>query len=167
MNVSLWSTDLPLLNWYRYPSDPEKKRVFSGLNLTIRHGQTTGICGQTGCGKSTLLRLLVRLYDVQEGAILLNGRNIRDYEPQWLRANVAFVTSVKDTYLFSTTVRENIEFGTGSGFDPDMPEPERIRLVRQLSATLAVCCIAVKQSKHCSISAMTPVMRPVVSTCDS
>lgn len=132
VNVPWQSTDLPLLNWDRYPADPEKKRVFNGLNLTIGHGQRTGICGQTGCGKSTLLRLFVRLYDVQEGAILLNGRNIRDYEPQWLRANIAFVTSVKDTYLFSTTVRENIEFGTGSGFDPDMPEPERIRLVRQV-----------------------------------
>jgi ABC-type bacteriocin/lantibiotic exporter with double-glycine peptidase domain len=114
----------------RYPADPEQKKVFSGLNITLRHGQTAGICGQTGCGKSTLLRLLTRLYDVQEGVILLNGRDLRDYEPQWLRANIAFVTSVKDTYLFSTSVRENIEFGIGCGLDPDMPEQERIRLVR-------------------------------------
>lgn len=131
--------------WNRYPSDPEQKAVFSGLNLTIRHGQTTGICGQTGCGKSTLLRLLVRLYDVQEGTILLNGRSLRDYEPQWLRANVAFVTSVKDTYLFSTTVRENIEFGTGSGFDQDMSEPERIRLVRHPSCRSLLYQIALEQ----------------------
>lgn len=81
------------------------------------------------------MRLLVRLYDVQEGTIQLNGRDLRDYEPQWLRANVAFVTSVKDTHLFSTTVRENIEFGSGCGLDPDMPEPERIRLVRQYNAS--------------------------------
>ena len=87
-----------------YPSDPEQKKVFSGLNMTISHGKTVGICGQTGCGKSTLLRLLTRLYDVQGGTILLNGRDVRDFEPQWLRENIAFVTSVKDTYLFSTTV---------------------------------------------------------------
>ena len=52
--------------------------------------------------------------------ILLNGRDLRDYQPQWLRENISFVTSVKDTYLFSATVRENIEFGIGSGLDPGM-----------------------------------------------
>jgi ABC-type multidrug transport system fused ATPase/permease subunit len=75
-----------------YPSDPDEKKIFSGLNLTIPHGQTVGICGQTGCGKSTLLRLLTRLYDVQGGSIVLNGRDIRDFEPAWLREQVAFVT---------------------------------------------------------------------------
>jgi ABC-type multidrug transport system fused ATPase/permease subunit len=87
----------------RYPSDPEQKKVFSNLNLTVPHGKTVGICGRTGCGKSTLLRLFARLYDVQGGQILLNGRDLRDYQPQWLRENIAFVTSVKDTYLFSVT----------------------------------------------------------------
>jgi ABC-type multidrug transport system fused ATPase/permease subunit len=115
------------------------------VSLTIPSGQTVGICGQTGCGKSTLLRLLARLYDVQGGSIVLNGRDIRDFEPAWLREQVAFVTSVKvrkvfgglqhiqysilnstdtkdivflsvkDTFLFSTTVRENIEFGVSAG----------------------------------------------------
>ena len=143
-----------------YPADPEQKKIFSGLNMVIPHGHTVGICGQTGCGKSTLLRLLTRLYDIQGGTILLNGRDLRDYEPQWLRENVSFVTSVKDTYLFSTTVsrnlqrepswpcpdrpapasarqvRENIEFGIGSGIDPDMEEEERIKLV-EAAATQA------------------------------
>ena len=62
------------------------------MSLTIPSGQTVGICGQTGCGKSTLLRLLARLYDVQGGSIVLNGRDIRDFEPAWLREQVAFVT---------------------------------------------------------------------------
>lgn len=55
------------------------------------------MCGQTGCGKSTLLRLLLRLYDPQEGKILIGGVDIKTLEPAWLREHVSFVTSVKDT----------------------------------------------------------------------
>ena len=80
----MWTIECKDLTFW-YPSDPDQKKVFAGLNLTIPHGQTVGICGQTGCGKSTLLRLLARLYDVQGGCLLLNGRDIKEYEPAWLR----------------------------------------------------------------------------------
>eukprot|EP01052_Picozoa_sp_SAG31_P023203 SAG31_NODE_1897_length_6964_cov_2.677349_4_plen_815_part_00 len=126
-NVTFW-----------YPSDSSMKPVFRGLNLVIHHGETVGICGQTGCGKSTLLRLLVRLYDVQRGQILLNGRDIRDFEPAWLREQFAFVTSVKDTFLFSTSIAENIEFGnhpSGTHRNREhVSEPERIRRVEEAAA---------------------------------
>ena len=66
--------------------------------MTSQHQrQVVGICGKTHCGKSTLLRLLERLYDVQAGEILINGKSIKQIDPSWLRRRIGFVMSVKDT----------------------------------------------------------------------
>lgn len=96
---------------FSYPADRTKKKILSRVNLTIPSGFTVGICGQTGCGKTTLLRLLERLYDPTEGEISIGGHNIAEVSPVWLRKRASFVTSVKDTFVFTGTVRDNIEFG--------------------------------------------------------
>lgn len=96
---------------FRYPSDRSKKWILKGLNLAIPSGCTVGICGQTGCGKTTILRLLERLYDPSEGSISIGGREITTLDPCWVRRRASFVTSVKDTFVFTGSVRDNIEFG--------------------------------------------------------
>ena len=80
-------------------------------------------------GKSTLLRLLLRLYDPQQGKILVGGRDIKTLPPAWLREHIGFVTSVKDTYVFTSTVRENVEFGLADMYL--LPEEDQLALVEE------------------------------------
>lgn len=96
---------------FSYPSDP-KLKILNGFSCSIKAGQLVGLCGQTHCGKSTVLRLLERLYDVTEGEIWIGGRPISEYNPTWLRGNIGFIMSVKDTNILQgKTIRENIELG--------------------------------------------------------
>jgi subfamily B ATP-binding cassette protein MsbA len=83
--------------------------VLSNVNLRIRAGEKVAIVGATGAGKSTLVSLIPRLYDVTGGAILINGRDIRDYKLQSLREQISLV--LQDSLLFSGTIAENIAFG--------------------------------------------------------
>ncbi len=84
-------------------------QVLTQINLTIPAGSSLAIVGPTGSGKSTLVSLIPRVYDAPEGAVLLDGRPIREYPLAWLRRNIGFVP--QETFLFSHTVRENIAFG--------------------------------------------------------
>ena len=84
------------------PEDP----VLRDVSFRIEPGQTIGVVGWTGAGKSTLIRLLVRLYDVQQGRILIDGVDIRDYDLRDLRRSVGVV--LQDHYLFADTVAGNI-----------------------------------------------------------
>src|SRR5271170_5145680 len=100
---------------FAYPSDTEKPvaqesvRVLHSISLKIPAGGSLAIVGPTGSGKSTLVSLIPRLYDAPEGNILLDGRPLRDYHLETLRANIGFVP--QETFLFSETLRENIAFG--------------------------------------------------------
>ena len=96
---------------FAYPSDVQTK-ILDGFSLKVDAGDVVGICGKTHCGKSTLLRLLERLYDVQEGEIIIGGKSIKSIDPSWLRRRVGFVMSVKDTcVLGGRSILENIELG--------------------------------------------------------
>lgn len=92
---------------FEYPDD--HNRVFSGLNLNIKSGEKIAFVGPSGGGKTTLCNLIPRFYDVTEGKILLDGKNIKDYTLKSLRDNIGMVQ--QDVYLFSGTVYENISYG--------------------------------------------------------
>jgi ATP-binding cassette subfamily B protein len=84
-------------------------QILNGFNLTIKHGETIGIAGTTGSGKSTFIKLLLRLYDIDRGAITIGGVDIRDVRLNDLRHHISLVS--QDTYLFHGTIYENIAYG--------------------------------------------------------
>lgn len=84
-------------------------RVLNGLNLQVNPGETVALVGPTGCGKSTVINLLPRFYDVTEGAILIDGVDIRNYRLESLRRHIGIVA--QESFLFGDTARENIAYG--------------------------------------------------------
>ncbi|MBL8855419.1 MAG: ABC transporter ATP-binding protein [Planctomycetaceae bacterium] len=83
--------------------------VLKGVTLEIPFGQTVAIVGGNGCGKSTLIYLLTRFYDPHHGQVLIDGIDVREYDPRQLRQQFAWVT--QDASLFQGTIRENIAYG--------------------------------------------------------
>jgi ATP-binding cassette subfamily B multidrug efflux pump len=79
------------------------------LSLEIPAGRVLGVVGRTGAGKSTLVNLIPRLLDPDQGAVLVDGHNVRDYDPEKLRRAIGYVP--QETFLFSATIAENIAFG--------------------------------------------------------
>lgn len=97
---------------FSYPTSTEP--VLQGITAEIAPGQVVGILGRTGSGKSTLLNLLLRLYDAKRGMIKLDGVDIQDISLEVLRRDIGYVP--QESFLFSTTVKENIDF-TATGSD--------------------------------------------------
>lgn len=93
---------------FRYYKNSEEK-VLDNINLTIEAGQTVGIIGSTGCGKTTLVSMIPRLYDVDEGKVLVDGVDVRDYSLKNLRSGVGMV--LQKNVLFSGTILENLHWG--------------------------------------------------------
>lgn len=86
-----------------------REKVLKDINLEIRHGELVGIIGSTGSGKTTLISLIPRLYDVDEGSVLVDGTDVREWSMENLRAGVAVVLQ-KNT-LFSGSIAENLRWG--------------------------------------------------------
>jgi ATP-binding cassette subfamily B protein len=103
----------------------DDKYELRGINLKIKPGETIAILGETGSGKSTLVNLIPRLYDATSGQVLIDGRDVRSYDIETLRAGIGVVP--QDTVLFSGTVAENIRWG-----NPDAREDE-IKQYAQIS----------------------------------
>ncbi len=103
---------------FEYPDD--HNIVFTGLNLSIRHGEKVAIVGPSGGGKTTLCNLIPRFYDVTEGRILIDGEDIRHFTLKSLRMNVGIVQ--QDVYLFSGTIYENIIYGRGDASKEEVVE---------------------------------------------
>ena len=110
---------------FRYPGS--KYNVLNDINLDIKSGEVVGIIGSTGSSKSTLVQLIPRLYDVVDGAVLVGGKNVKEYDIKALRDQVAFVLQ-KNT-LFSGTIRENMQWGR-----EDATDEEIIQILKQAQA---------------------------------
>ncbi len=87
----------------------ERKSALQDIDLHIRSGETIGIIGGTGCGKSSLVNLVSRLYDVDQGSVCVGGRNVKEYDMETLRNQVAVV--LQKNVLFSGTILENLRWG--------------------------------------------------------
>ena len=92
----------------------ENEETLTNVHFSLEKGQTLGLVGQTGSGKTSLIKLLLREYDVDKGAIYLNGHDIRDYRLTDLRSLMGYVP--QDQFLFATSILDNIRFG-----NPDLP----------------------------------------------
>lgn len=99
------------------------KKVLKNINIKLEKGKTLGILGKTGSGKTTLVNLLLRLYDVGDGHIFIDGKDINSIPVDVLRESIGYVP--QDNFLFSTTIRNNIEF-----FRHDHTEDEVIDATR-------------------------------------
>lgn len=87
----------------------DQHEILHDISFTVKPGKTVGIMGTTGAGKSSLIYLLQRLYDVTDGAIYLDGVNIKDLSLHQLRGAMSFV--MQDVFLFSDTILENVKLG--------------------------------------------------------
>ena len=104
---------------FKYAKTAEKNTL-SNINLHIESGQTVGIIGGTGSSKSTLVQLISRLYDVTEGVLLVGGRDVREYDLETLRNEVAMV--LQKNILFSGTIKDNLRWGNKNATDEEMIE---------------------------------------------
>ncbi len=109
---------------FRYYKNSEEP-VLNSIDLTIPAGKTVGIIGSTGCGKTTLVSMIPRLYDADEGEVLIDGINVKDYSLYNLREGVGMV--LQKNVLFSGTIEENLRWG-----DADATE-EEIKLAAELA----------------------------------
>ena len=111
---------------FSYAKRPDKEVLYN-IDLEIASGQTIGIIGGTGSSKSSLVQLIPRLYDVTAGSVLVGGVDVRDYDLNTLRQDVAMVLQ-KNT-LFSGTIKENLRWG-----NPDASDEELVRVCRLAQA---------------------------------
>lgn len=99
-------------------SERSKKYALSDIDLNIPSGSTLGIIGGTGSSKTTLIQLISRLYDVTNGRVLVGGIDVRDYDLETLRNNVAVV--LQKNVLFSGTIKENMRWGKKDATDEEI-----------------------------------------------
>lgn len=102
---------------FKYRADAAED-VLEHIDLRIESGSTVGILGGTGSGKSSLVQLIARLYDATEGAVLVGGRDVRDYDLATLRDAVGIV--LQKNVLFTGTVRENLQWGNPQASDDEL-----------------------------------------------
>lgn len=104
---------------FRYYKNSEEL-VLSHINLHILPGQTVGIIGSTGCGKTTLVSMIPRLYDADEGEVLVDGTDVKDYSLYHLREGVGMV--LQKNVLFSGSIADNLRWGDGDATDEEMKQ---------------------------------------------
>jgi ATP-binding cassette subfamily B protein len=102
---------------FSYPARPDQE-VLHGVDLTVEPGEVVALVGPSGAGKSTLGSLLVRLYDPSAGRLTLDGVDLRELDPSWLRSQVGVVS--QEPVLFSTTIAENVRYGRPGASDTEV-----------------------------------------------
>lgn len=103
--------------------------VIKNMSFKIDSGMTVGILGPTGSGKTTIANLLCRYYDVTDGQILIDGKDLRDYNIQYLRKNVGI--TMQEVFLFSDTVKDNIAFGNPDASFEDVQTAAKLARVHE------------------------------------
>ena len=101
-------------------SEKAEKYALSGINLTIKSGETIGIIGQTGSSKTSLVQLIPRLYDVSSGSVKVGGVDVKNYDLEVLRNSVAMV--LQKNVLFSGTIKENMRWGNKDATDEEIQD---------------------------------------------
>jgi ABC-type multidrug transport system fused ATPase/permease subunit len=107
---------------FNYPLRPEAE-ILKNFNLSLKQGTSLAVVGPSGSGKSTLVSLLTRLYDPQHGSIKIDGVDIRQIDPHWLRRRISVVA--QEPALFSCTIEDNIRYGAPGA------SPEHVKLAAQ------------------------------------
>ena len=102
--------------WFKYPT--REKQIFQGLNLKIKASNKVAFVGPSGCGKSTILALLQRFYDPDQGEILIDGVNIKQYDLKYLRSCFGVVS--QEPVLFNGTIEYNIKYAKENATDQEM-----------------------------------------------
>lgn len=110
------------------------KTIIHDFTCNVEPGQTIAIVGPTGAGKTTLMKLLMRFYDVDKGAVRVDGLDVRDYAREDLRSNFAMV--LQDTWLFKGSIRENIRYGKADASDAEVEAAARAALADHFIRTL-------------------------------
>ena len=108
---------------FRY-SEHAERMALTDIDLHIKSGETIGIIGGTGSSKSSLIQLVSRLYDATEGCVKVGGRDVRDYDLEALRNQVAVV--LQKNVLFSGTIKENLRWGNKNATDAELEEACRL-----------------------------------------
>ncbi len=101
-----------------------KEKVLKEVSFSVRQGETVAIVGATGAGKTSLLHLLERFYEAQEGMILLDGRDLREWDTESVRSQIGLV--MQDTFLFAGDIAENIRLGDGERDSREVVDIARI-----------------------------------------
>ena len=108
--------------------------VIKNMSFTIEPGMTVGILGPTGSGKSTIANLMCRYYDVSDGAVLIDGKDVRDYVPEVLRKNIGI--TMQEAFLFSDTVEGNIAFGNQNATFEEVEHAAELARVKEFIGDL-------------------------------
>ena len=116
LDVKAGKVEFRNVSFRYYKTSPGK--VLDNINLTINPGETVGVVGSTGCGKTTLVSMIPRLYDVDDGEVLVDGVNVRDYNLNRLRTGVGMV--LQKNVLFSGTIAENLRWGDDHATDEQL-----------------------------------------------
>ena len=112
----------------------ENRTIINDFSADVKEGQKIAIVGPTGAGKTTMVKLLMRFYDVNSGAILLDGNNIKDFDRNELRQEFGMV--LQDTWLFEGTVKDNIRYGKLNATDEQVVEAAKAARVHHFIETL-------------------------------
>jgi len=113
---------------FNYPSRPDVP-VVRDLSITFPAGKTAALVGASGSGKSTIVSLVERFYDPLEGAVKVDGVNVKDFNLKWLRSQIGLVS--QEPTLFATTIRENVAYGLiGTKFE-NASDEEKFDLIKK------------------------------------
>ena len=127
------------------------KIIIKDFSTKVKEGQKIAIVGPTGAGKSTMVKLLMRFYDVTDGAILVDGHNIKDFERGKLRKMFGMV--LQDTWLFGGTVKDNIKYGKEDATDDEVIQAAKAAHVHHYIKTLPKGYNSVINEESSNISA--------------